>query len=604
MDPGIKSEASCTGCRKEKLVVMRREEVMEKMNERAMSGWARWVPRSVQCLRGYTAQGFSHDVVAGVTVGLVALPLAMAFAIASGVTPQAGLYTAVVAGFLISAMGGSRTQIGGPTGAFVVIVAGIVARFGVAGLALVGLMAGVLLVVMGLTGLGSAVKYIPRPVTIGFTNGIALLIASTQIKDFLGLKTPPVPSEFPQRMAMLAEHIRSVQWQTVTVAAGSLAIILLWPRITKRVPGTIVALLVTTVAAAMLHLPLETIGSKFGGIPQGLPHFAFPDFHSEAIVPLLPSAFTVALLAAVESLLSAVVADGMSGDRHDSNMELVAQGVANMATPLFGGIPATGAIARTATNIRSGAKTPVAGMVHALTLLVVLLVAAPLAKFVPLATLAAVLFVVAYNMGEWREIAGILRLSKADIAVWLTTFTLTVVADLTVAVGVGMALAALFYIYRVAETTSVMPVTTEYIRDGRLHVLQDKEIPANVTILRIHGPFLFGTTERLTEATQDLTHFGDVVILRLRNMTAIDATGMHALEVLCDRLRKTGRTLLLCGARSQPAEMIGSAGFLQHVGEKNVCPHVQMALQRAREVLADFSGMGAEMSSEFKAKTI
>lgn len=419
-----------------------------------------WLPRSIECLRGYTPRQFMQDSIAGLTVGLVALPLAMAFAIASGVPPQAGLYTAVVAGFLISALGGSRTQIGGPTGAFVVIVAGIVVKFGLSDLALVGIMAGILLLMMGVTGLGTAVKYIPRPVTIGFTNGIALLITSTQIKDFLGEKTPPVPGEFLTRMRMLLHYAGTSRWQTIAVAATSLATILLWPRLTKRVPGSIVALLLATVAVATLHLPIETIGSKFGGIPRGFPHFTPPSFQAAHILALLPSAFTVAMLAAVESLLSAVVADGMSGDHHKSNVELVAQGVANIASPFFGGIPATGAIARTATNIRSGAITPIAGMIHALTLLAILLVAAPLARFVPLAALAAVLFVVAYNMGEWREIKKILRLSKTDIAVWITTFALTVFADLTIAVGVGMALAALLYIYRIAETTTVEPVTS------------------------------------------------------------------------------------------------------------------------------------------------
>jgi len=556
----------------------------------------RWLPRSIDCLRNYTLKQFTQDLVAGLTVGLVALPLAMAFAIASGVPPQAGLYTAVVAGFLISALGGSRSQIGGPTGAFVVIVAGIVAKFGVAGLALVGIMAGVLLLIMGFTGLGTAVKYIPRPVTIGFTNGIALLIASTQIKDFLGLKTPPVPSDFLARIRMLSHYIATLQWQTVALAATSLAIILLWPRLTKRVPGSIIALLLATIASAFFHLPVETIGTKFGGIPQGFPHFALPNFRAEHILPLLPSAFTVALLAAVESLLSAVVADGMSGDRHSSNVELVAQGVANIASPLFGGIPATGAIARTATNIRSGAQTPVAGMVHALTLLAILLVAAPLARFVPLATLAAVLFVVAYNMGEWREIATILRLSAADIAVWITTFALTVLADLTVAVGVGMALAALLYIYRISETTTVAPVTPEYLEDGQAHILQDKDIPANVTILRIHGPFLFGTTEKLAEATKDLNCFGSIVILRLRNMTALDATGIHALEQFFDRLHKVGKTLLLCGARDQPSQLIAGSDLLKHIGPENILPHVQAALDRARAIQPDFDGIGHELA--------
>jgi len=569
-----------------------------------MSSRQSWLPRSVECLRSYTAREFSQDLIAGLTVGLVALPLAMAFAIASGVPPQAGLYTAVVAGFLISALGGSRTQIGGPTGAFVVIVAGIVVKFGLGGLALVGIMAGVLLLVMGMTGLGTAVKYIPRPVTIGFTNGIALLIASTQIKDFLGLKTPPVPSEFVPRIGMLFHYAGTARWQTVAAAGASLGVILLWPRVTKRVPGSIVALLFSTIAAATFHLPIETIGSKFGGIPQGLPHFTAPSFHAEHILLLLPSAFTVALLAAVESLLSAVVADGMSGDRHNSNVELVAQGVANIASPLFGGIPATGAIARTATNIRSGALTPVAGMVHAVTLLVILLAAAPLARFVPLATLAAVLFVVAYNMGEWREIGSILRLSKTDIAVWFTTFALTVFADLTVAVGVGMTLAALLYIYRIAETTTVAPVTREYLRDGQAHILQDKDIPSNVTILRIHGPFLFGTTEKLGDATRDLSQFGDVVILRLRNMTALDATGIHALEQFSDRLHKAGKTLLMCGARDQPSRLIARSDFLEHVGAENVLPHVQAALARAEEIQGDFAGLGREMALELEHRPL
>lgn len=569
-----------------------------------MSSTRGWLPRSIECLRGYTVQQFSHDLVAGLTVGLVALPLAMAFAIASGVSPQAGLYTAVVAGFLISALGGSRTQIGGPTGAFVVIVAGIVVKFGLGGLAVVGILAGLLLLIMGFTGLGSAVKYIPRPVTIGFTNGIALLIASTQIKDFFGLKTPPIPSEFLARIKMLLHDAGTTRWQTVAVAGGSLAVILLWPRLTNRLPGSIVALFLATALVAGFHLPIETIGSKFGGIPRGFPHFALPNVHAEHLLPLLPSAFTVALLAAVESLLSAVVADGMSGDHHNSNLELVAQGIANIASPLFGGIPATGAIARTATNIRSGALTPVAGMVHALTLLAILLVAAPLARFVPLATLAAVLFVVAYNMGEWREIGTILRLSKTDIAVWFTTFALTVFADLTVAVGVGMTLAALLYIYRIAETTTVAPVTPQYLQDGQAHILQDKDIPSNVTILRIHGPFLFGTTEAMTEATRDLKPFGDVVILRLRNMTALDATGIHALEQFSDRLHQAGKTLLLCGARDQPSRLISGSDFLNHIGSENVLPHIKAALARAREVQGDFVGVGRELAHELEHRSL
>jgi SulP family sulfate permease len=563
-----------------------------------------WLPRSVTSLRTYSVRRFTHDLASGITVGLVALPLAMAFGIASGVTPQAGLYTAVVAGFIISALGGSRVQIGGPTGAFVVIVAGIVARFGIAGLSLVTLVAGVLLVIMGLTGLGSAVKFIPRPVIIGFTNGIALLIASTQIKDFLGLKTGPVPSSFLPRIKVLAENIGSLHWQTIAIGGATLAIILFWPRINRRIPGSILAVLACTAASAFLHLHVETIGSRFGGIPQGFPPITLPHLHAEHILPLLPSALTVALLGAIESLLSAVVADSMSGDRHNSNVELVAQGVANIVSPLFGGIPATGAIARTATNIRSGALTPVSGIVHAFTLLTILLVAAPLARFIPLATLAGVLFVVAWNMGEWREIGGVLRLSKADIAVWAVTFLLTVIADLTVAVGVGMALAALLYIYRIAETSTVELVTEEYLREGQAHILQDKEIPSNVAILRIHGPFLFGATQKLEDATADLKEFPAIVILRLRNMTALDATGLYALEVFAERLRESGRTLLLCGARDQPAQLLSRTDFVEEIGPENILPNVQAALTRARAVSIPLNAIAQEVAADMQVMKI
>jgi SulP family sulfate permease len=542
------------------------------------------LPKSILAFRAYNSQMFLRDLLAGITVGLVALPLAMAFGIASGVTPQAGLYTAVVAGFLISALGGSRTQIGGPTGAFVVIVAGIVARFGMSGLAMVTVMAGLLLLLMGVTGLGGAVRFIPRMVVIGFTNGIAILIASTQIKDFFGLRTGAVPSEFLPRIKLLVEHFASLNPAALGLSLGTLSILLLLPRFTKRVPASIVAVLVCTGVCVLFHLPVETIGSKFGGIPRGLPPFAIPDFHSEHILPLIPSAFTVALLAALESMLSAVVADGMTGDRHNPNVELVAQGIANIVSPMFGGIPATGAIARTATNIRAGARSPVSGMVHAVILLLILLIAAPLASYIPLATLAAILFVVAYNMGEWREIGPILQMDVTAISVWIVTFALTVFADLTVAVGVGMTLAALLYIYRVAETTTVSPVTDEYIRDGLPHVLQGRILPPYVTLLRIHGPFLFGTTEKLVEETVNLEVFAPVVILRLRNMTAIDATGIHAIETFGKRLHESGRTLLLCGAMQQPSKLLHGPRFLDRVGRENIMPNIQAALDRAKEI--------------------
>lgn len=546
--------------------------------------WRRWQPRLFQCLTAYNRDIFLSDLAAGLTVGVVALPLAMAFGIASGVTPQAGIYTAIIGGFLVSCLGGSRIQIGGPTGAFVVIVAGIIAEHGLSGLLVVTMMAGVLLLLIAFTGLAQAVKFMPRPVVIGFTNGIALLIVSTQIKDVLGLTMPQPPSDFLERMQAILASIGTTDPLALAIGVVTLALILIVPKIVPRVPGSVVALVVATAAVAVFHLPVETIGSRFGGIPSGLPSIDVPEFHWSLIIRLLPEAITVALLAAVESLLSAVVADGMTGDRHNSNAEIMAQGVANLVVPIFGGIPVTGAIARTATNFRAGAKTPVAGMAHALTLLVIVLVLAPLAAHVPLAALAAVLFVVAWNMGEWREIGGILKLDLAEKAVWVITFALTVMADLTVAVQTGVALAALLYIRRVTDTTSVSRVTDAYLDEGRAHALQGRDIPRYVTILRIHGPFLFGMTDKLVDATEDLNGFGEIVILRLRNMTAIDATGLHAIETLSDRLRASGRTLVVCGARRQPAGFLDRAEFVDHVGAANIVEHVQAALVRAAQI--------------------
>ena len=544
-------------------------------------------PKLVESLRTYRRADLAGDVSAGVTVGLVALPLAMAFGIASGVTPQAGLYTAIVGGFLAALLGGSRLQVSGPTGAFVVIVAGIVHVHGLSGLLMVTMMAGVLLLVLGLTGLGTAVKYIPRPVVLGFTNGIALLIASTQIKDFLGLEMAHSPSEFFERLRAIAGAIDTINPAAVGLGVTALAIILLLPRRLPRVPGSIVALAAGTIAVVALQLPVATIGSTFGGIPSGLPAVSIPAFRADLILPLLQPAFTVAVLAALESLLSAVVADSMTGDRHNSSAELVAQGVANVVVPMVGGIPVTGAIARTATNIKAGARTPVAALVHAATLLLVVLALAPLASGIPLAVLAAVLFVVAWNMGEWREIPGILRLEAADIVVWLITFALTVMADLTIAVEAGLALAALLYIYRVTETTSVSVATPEYIAAGEVHSLQGKDVPSDVTILRIHGPFLFGTTDKLSDVAASIASFQPIVILRLRNMTAIDATGLHALERFSEQLRGSGRTLVVCGARHQPATFLKRAEFVDAVGEDNIVPHVAAALERARAIAAE-----------------
>lgn len=543
-----------------------------------------WTPKSVQALRNYSAKKFSADLIAGITVGLVALPLAMAFAIASGAPPEAGLYTAVVAGFTISALGGSRNQIGGPTGAFVVIIFGILARYGFNGMLVCTLMAGVLLILLGVTGLGTAVKFIPRPVIVGFTNGIAILIASTQIKDFFGMRTGTVPGDFVGRAKVLLESAHTVSIGTTLLASGALLLIILTIRYVPRIPGYIVALLAGTALVYFLHLPVETIGTRFGGIPSGFPHLHVPVFDYHTVRTLISPAITVALLGAIESLMSAVVADRMSGDQHNPSVELVAQGIANIFSPLFGGLPATGAIARTATNIRAGAKTPVAGIIHALTVLAVLLFAAPLARFIPLAVLSAILAVVCYNMGEWHEIPEILKLSKLEIGVWLTTLLLTVFADLTVAVEAGMILAALVFIRKVTLTTTVARVTDDYLEDGRLHVLQDKHIPPYVAIFRIHGPFLFGATEKINDIRHQLDTLPGILVLRLRNMTAIDSTGLQALERLADEVHASGRSIILCGAREQPARIMAQAEFEQHVGRENICPHVTAALLRAQTI--------------------
>lgn len=544
--------------------------------------FADWLPKSVLALRDYSSRKLLADLISGLTVGLVALPLAMAFAIAAGASPQSGLYTAVIAGFLISALGGSRCQIGGPTGAFVVIIFGILAKYGENGLLVCTVMAGVLLVLLGLTGLGMAVKFIPRPVIVGFTNGIAVLIASTQIKDFFGLRTGPIPGDFAGRMRVLCHAAPTLSFRATTLAAGTLAVILLVRRFAPRIPAYIVALIGATLIVVLFHLDVETIGSRFGGIPSGFPKFHAPHWDYSMMRTMFSPAITIALLGAIESLMSAVVADRMSGDRHVPNVELVAQGIANIFSPLFGGLPATGAIARTATNIRAGAQSPLSGMVHAVTLMAILLFAAPLARFIPLAALAAILFVVCQKMGEWHEIPEILKLPKLEIGCWVTTLLLTIFTDLTVAVEAGMILAMLIYVRKVTATTTVTRATDEDIVEGQLHVLQGRHIPDYIAIFRIHGPFLFGSTEKLDPIFDQLEQLPSVVIVRLRNMTALDSTGIQALERLADTVRGSGRHLIFCGAREQPASLMFQAQFDQHVGAENICPHVTAAIQRAQ----------------------
>ena len=546
------------------------------------------VPQLVTSLRGYTRHDLVADLSAGVVVGIVALPLAIAFGIASGVTPQQGMYTAIVAGFLISLLGGSAVQIGGPTGAFVIIVYGIVSQYGYAGLAAATLLAGVILVVMGLAGLGGAIKFIPYPVTAGFTFGIGVLIASQQVRDVLGLRMTSVPAEFFDKLGAYADHIGTVNWQALALAAGAIAVIQLWPRVTTRIPSPFVALLAGTAAAQLLDLNVETIGSRFGAISFALPAPSLPSIGWKEMRALVNPAITIALLGAIESLLSAVVADGMTGRRHRSNMELVAQGVANIASPLFGGMPATGAIARTATNIRNGGRTPVAGIMHAVTLLLIALFFGRWAALIPMAVLGAILLVVAYNMSEWHAVAALLRAPRSDVIVMLITLTLTIVVDLTVAIEVGMVLAVFLFMKRMAEVTNVSVIArefTENVVEQDPNSAHTRHIPRGVVVYEINGPFFFGAADTFKDTLARTAGKPKVLILRMRNVPAIDATGMAALMDVVRRSRRDGTLVLLSDVHAQPMMALGRSGVLDEIGDDQIFGNVDDALNRARRQL-------------------
>jgi len=545
-------------------------------------------PRIIGCLKQYQGSTFVDDLVGGLTVGVVALPLAMAFAIASGVPPVAGIISAVIGGFIISAFGGTRVSIGGPTGAFIIILAGIGSKYGMANLAICTIMAGGLLLLMGFARLGGVIKYIPYPVTMGFTSGIALLIFSTQIKDFLGLQVENVPSEFLEKMAHLFSHIDTLDWTTLILATVCFLCIRLWPRKWQRmIPASVVVLVVATALTAFLNLPVETIGSRFGGIPQELPSLQIPEIHFATLRELFQPALTIALLAAIESLLCAVVADGMVGDRHDSNQELIAQGLANLVTPLFGGIAVTGAIARTATNVRSGGRTPVAGIIHAITLLVILLAAAPLAKFIPLAALSALLVNVAFHMGEWHNFKRLLKWPRSDAMVFLITFLLTVLIDLTVAIEVGMVFAAILFIKGVTETSEVSLVSESTEEEGSQHSIIGRDIPQGVAVYQMFGTFLFGAADKLESILRRLKQEPDVLILRMRHVTTMDATGLNVLEALYEQLHGNGKHMVLSGVREQPMKVMRKGGFIDRIGEDNFSKDIIAALERSKYILSE-----------------
>ena len=541
-------------------------------------------PKLFAYLQGYQRVDFLSDLGAGVTVGVVALPLAIGFGIASGVTPAQGLWTAIIAGFFISVFGGSKVQIGGPTGAFVPILAGVVARAGYDGLALATLMAGVLLILMGALKLGSLIKFIPYPVIAGFTSGIAVIIFVGQLKEFLGLPFK-LPLHTLAQVTAIAWHLAQTHWPAVFLGGITLAVVLLWPRRWRVVPATIVAIIVPTALVAIFDIRVETIGSRFGGIPQGFPALHLPAISFAGIEALLPAAMTIAMLGAIESLLSAMVADGMIEAHHDSNQELIGQGVTNFICPFFGGISATGAIARTATSVRSGARTPIAGVVHSLTLLVIVLLAAPLAKFVPLAALGAVLMVVAYRMGEWDNFITLAHGPKSDFWVLVVTFALTVTFDLTIAVGAGLLMAGVLFVKRMEEITHIRLVTSESEMELGGDSIRDKDVPAGVLVYRIEGPFFFGVAEKLEEALARSASIPPVVIFRMRNVPAIDATGLRALQVTLEKFQRRGTKLILSGVQAQPMKVLFNAGFVDRIGLENVCANIDTSLVRARQLV-------------------
>ena len=547
-------------------------------------------PKLFDILKTYTKKQFSNDVFAGIIVGIVALPLAIAFAIASGVTPEKGLITAVIAGFIISAMGGSRVQIGGPTGAFIVIVYGIVQTYGINGLIIATFMAGIMLIIMGLARLGTIIKFIPHPLIIGFTSGIALIIFSSQVKDFLGLKMGAVPADFLEKWGAYFTNIQSINFYAVAIAAVTIIIILLWPKVSQKIPGSLVAILVTTVAVQLLNLPVETIGSRFGIISSSFPKPEIPLVDFATFKQLIQPAFTIALLCAIESLLSAVVSDGMIGGNHKSNMELVAQGTANIFSSLFGGIPATGAIARTATNVKNGGRTPVAGIVHAITLLLILLVAGRLASFIPIANLAGILVIVAYNMSEWKNFRSILRGPRGDVAVLLITFFLTVLIDLTVAIEVGIVLAAFLFMRNMIKFSEVNILTNEINDDDFGYDLVDGkyQIPKDVEVFEITGPLFFGAAYKFKDAMNYIKQHPKIFIIRMRHVPIIDATGIQTLKEVYKESMKHHTKIILSEVHSgQVMKELNDARILFAIGKGNVLKTFDEALERADKIIND-----------------
>jgi SulP family sulfate permease len=543
-------------------------------------------PKIVETLQGYSRQQFSKDVIAGIIVGIVALPLAIAFAIASGVSPEKGLFTAIIAGFIISAFGGSRVQIGGPTGAFIVIVYGIVQQYGVNGLIISTFIAGIMLMLMGFARFGSVIKFIPHPLIVGFTTGIAIIIFSSEIKDFFGLRMGEVPADFIEKWQVYFQHFLSVNWYAAAIGAGTVLIIIFSSKLVRVIPGSLIAILLATLVVQLFHLPVETIGSRFGAIPNALPTPVVPELNWEIIKNSIQPAFTIAILGGIESLLSAVVSDGMIGGNHKSNMELVAQGGANVASALFGGIPATGAIARTATNVKNGGRTPVAGIVHALTLLVILLAVGKWATLIPMSCLAGVLVIVAYNMSEYRTFIDIAKSNRSDAAVLITTFILTVLFDLTLAIEVGMVLAAFLFMRQMIRISNVSSLLQEPADGLDAKRISNYNIPKNVEVFELSGPLFFGAAYKFKDAIKVIEKKPAVLVVRMRNVPVIDATGIHTIKDVLKMCRKDKIHLIISGIQPQVLEEFKKSRLLFAIGKRYVTPNIDVALDRAAEVLA------------------
>ncbi len=553
-----------------------------------MSKWpSEYTPKLVDTLKGYTRQQFVHDIMAGLIVGIVALPLAIAFGIASGVSPEKGLYTAIIAGFIISALGGSRVQIGGPTGAFIVIVYGIVQEFGVSGLVIATFIAGIMLLLMGLAKLGNSIQFIPYPLIAGFTSGIAVIIFSGQIKDFFGMQTGALPADFLGQWQSYLSHFSHINLTALLLGVATVLIALFGSRLSRWLPGSLLAIVLTSIAVSVFELPVETIGDRFGALPASLPTPEIPSVNWVTVRELIQPAFTIALLGGMESLLSAVVADGMTGGRHRSNMELMAQGLANMASSLFGGIPATGAIARTATNIKSGAKTPVAGMIHAVTLLLILLFAGSWAALIPMATLAGILVVVAYHMSEWKVFLSLLRGPRSDALVLVTTFLLTILVDLTVAIEVGLLLAVLLFMRKMVQFSNVRILNKE-MEEAELETLGEgiHQAPDQVAVFEITGPLFFGAIYKFRETIRLLEAPAKVLIIRMRDVPVIDASGIRALKELHQQSRQSGTRIILSELQSaQVREALQDARLLFAIGKANVTSSFQKAIVRSKELM-------------------